>query len=56
MGNSTSEERATAHLKIIIKIITMKINKTIATVLASMLMLVICFTASNSFAQTKTKQ
>jgi hypothetical protein len=33
----------------------MKIKKTVATVFASMLVLVICFTASNSFAQTKTK-
>lgn len=33
----------------------MKINKTIATVFASLLMLAICLTASNSFAQTKTK-
>jgi hypothetical protein len=32
----------------------MKIKKTGATVFASMLMLVTCFTASNSFAQTKT--
>ena len=34
----------------------MKIQKTISIVFASMLMLVICFTASSSFAQTKTKQ
>jgi hypothetical protein len=34
----------------------MRIKKTIATVFASMLMLAICITASNSFAQTKTKQ
>ncbi len=54
-GNSDTEERATAHLKIILKIIKMKIQKTIATVFASMLMLVLCFTASNSFAQTKSK-
>ena len=54
-GNSDTEDRATAHLKISSKIITMKIRKTIATVFASMLMLVLCFTASNSFAQTKTK-
>jgi antitoxin component YwqK of YwqJK toxin-antitoxin module len=33
----------------------MKIQKTISIVFASMLMLVLCFTASNSFAQTKTK-
>ena len=33
----------------------MKIQKTISMVFASMLMLVLCFTASNSFAQTKTK-
>ena len=55
-GNSGTENRATAHLKMISKIITMKIQKTIATVVASMLMLVICFKSSNSFAQTKTKQ
>lgn len=55
-GNSDTEDRATAHLKIISKIIKMKIKKTITTVFASTLMLVICFTASNSFAQTKTKQ
>ena len=34
----------------------MKMKKTIATVFASMLMLALCFTASNSFAQTKTEQ
>ncbi len=33
----------------------MKIQKKITTVFASLLMLVICFTAGNSFAQTKTK-
>ena len=33
----------------------MKIQKTISIVFASMLVLVLCFTASNSFAQTKTK-
>jgi hypothetical protein len=54
-GNSVTEERATAHLKIILKIMKMKIKKTMATVFASMLMLVLCFTASNSFAQTKSK-
>ena len=52
-GNSATEERVTAHLKIISKIIKMKIKKPIATLFASMLMLVMCFTASNSFAQTK---
>ena len=55
-GNSDTEERATAHLKIFFKIIKMKMKKTIATVFASMLMLALCFTASNSFAQTKTEQ
>jgi hypothetical protein len=54
-GNSASEDRATAHLKIILKIIKMRIKKTIATVFASILLLLIC-SASNSFAQTKTKQ
>ncbi|MHA4807853.1 DUF6799 domain-containing protein [Flavitalea flava] len=34
----------------------MKIQKTIAKVFASMLMLVLCFTVINSFGQTKTKQ
>ena len=33
----------------------MKMKKTIATVFASMLMLTLCFTTGNSFAQTKTK-
>ncbi|MEO7463422.1 MAG: DUF6799 domain-containing protein [Ferruginibacter sp.] len=33
----------------------MKIQKTMATVFASLLMLVMSFTANNSFAQTKTK-
>ena len=32
----------------------MKNKKMIAAMFASMLMLVVCFTASNSFAQTKT--
>lgn len=54
-GNSETEERATAHLKMILKLIKMKIQKKITTVFASMLMLVLCFTAGNSFAQTKTK-
>ncbi len=54
-GNSETEDQATVHLKIILKIIKMKIQKIIVTVFASMLMLVLCFTASNSFAQTKTK-
>jgi hypothetical protein len=47
MGNSASKDN--------FKIIKIKIQKTISTVFASMLMLVIFFTASNSFAQTKTK-
>ena len=33
----------------------MKKQKMISTMLASLLMLVVCFTAANSFAQTKTK-
>lgn len=33
----------------------MKIQKKITTVIASMLMMILCFTAGNSFAQTKTK-
>ncbi len=32
----------------------MKNKKSISAILATMLMLVVCFTASNSFAQTKT--
>ncbi len=34
----------------------MKIQKKISIVFASMLMIILCFTASNSFAQTKSKQ
>ena len=54
-GNSDTEERATAYLKIISKIIKMKIKKTIVTVFASMFILVLSLATSNSFAQTKNK-
>jgi hypothetical protein len=54
-GNSETEDRATAHLKIILKILKMKIKNKITSVFAWMLMLALCFTASNSFAQTKTE-
>ncbi|MEO7582164.1 MAG: DUF6799 domain-containing protein [Ferruginibacter sp.] len=54
-GNSDTDDRATAHLKIISKVIKMKIQKTISIVFSSMLMLALCLTTSNSFAQTKDK-
>ncbi len=53
-GTSVSEDRATALLKIILKIIKMKIQKTISIVFASMLILAVCFTTNSAFAQ-KTK-
>ncbi len=55
MGNSIPEERSTAHLTITYKINKMKIKNIIPLVFASMLMLVMSFTTSNSFAQSKTK-
>jgi hypothetical protein len=54
-ANSDTEERATAHLKTIFKIIKMKMKKTIAAVFALMLLLALCLTTTNSFSQTKTK-
>lgn len=48
MGNSITEE--------ILNIIIMKSTKLISTTLASMLMMVLCFTTSNIAAQTKAKK
>ncbi|MGY3053126.1 hypothetical protein ACVWYG_001323 [Pedobacter sp. UYEF25] len=54
-GNSDTDERPTADLKINLKIMKMKIKKTITTVFGSILMLALFLTTSNSSAQTKTK-
>ncbi len=53
MGDSYPEERSTAHLKKINKIIKMKIQKKISIVFASMLMLALCLITNDTVAQAK---